>query len=104
MAPKTAGKSQSDHVKAFNLLVASYRARPSDKLLSELDKMLAVLAKISDTSVFQAGQKEGFSFLLHCQQLLGVLEVGLHWKRLLYNVWILSDCQSSTPDNTTGAE
>ena len=76
MAPKTAGKSQSDHVKAFNLLVASYRARPSDKLLSELDKMLAVLAKISDTSVFQAGQKEGFSFLLHCQQLLGVLEVG----------------------------
>lgn len=75
MAPASKGKSQTDHVKAFNDLAAAYKARQSDKLLSDMDKVLAVLAKVSDVSVFEPGRQEALALLLHCHQLLQCLEV-----------------------------
>jgi hypothetical protein len=74
MAPASKGKSQTDHVEAFNDLAAAYKARQSDKLLSEMDKVLAVLGKVSDVSVFEPGRQEGLALLLHCSHLLQCLE------------------------------
>ena len=46
MAPASKGKSQVDHVKVFNLTVFEYRTKGTEKLLSELDKLLAILTKL----------------------------------------------------------
>jgi len=81
MAPASKGKSQADHLATFNSLAAAYRARPTDKLLQEMEKVVAVLAKVSDMALFHPGRKEGLQLLLHCSHLLATVEgsKGLVW-------------------------
>ena len=74
MAPASKGKSQGEHLATFNSLAAAYRARPTDKLLQEMEKVVAVLAKVSDMSLFHPGRKEGLQLLLHCSHLLATVE------------------------------
>ena len=74
MAPSSKGKSQAEHVNTFNSLVSAYKAKPTDKMLSELDKVVVVLSKVSDLSVFDPNQKEGLHMLLHSQYLISSLE------------------------------
>jgi len=74
MAPSSKGKSQAEHVDTFNSLVTAYKAKPTDKLLSELEKVVSVLSKVSDTSVFDPKQKAGLAMLLHSQHLISHLE------------------------------
>ena len=52
MAPASKGKVASDHVKSFNVTVTEYKSKACEKALAEIDKILAVLSKISDSSVF----------------------------------------------------
>ena len=51
MAPSSKGKSQAEHVNTFNSLVSAYKVKPTDKMLSELDKVVVVLSKVSDLSL-----------------------------------------------------
>ena len=74
MAPSSKGKSQAEHVDTFNSLVTAHKAKPTDKLLSELEKVVSVLSKVSDTSVFDPKQKAGLAMLLHSQHLISHLE------------------------------
>ena len=74
MAPSSKGKSQAEHVNTFNSLVSAYKVKPTDKMLSDLEKVVAVLSKVSDLSVFDPKQKEGLNMLLHCQYLISSLE------------------------------
>ena len=74
MAPASKGKVGSDHVKAFNVAVAEWKAKPSDKVLTELDRILAVLSKISDVSVFSSRKAEVLSLLMNCQLVLSSLD------------------------------
>jgi len=74
MAPSSKGKSQAEHVNTFNSLVSAYKVKPTDKMLSELDKVVVVLSKVSDLSVFDPKQKEGLNMLLHSQYLISSLE------------------------------
>eukprot|EP00090_Calanus_glacialis_P002035 TRINITY_DN11524_c0_g1_i1.p1 TRINITY_DN11524_c0_g1~~TRINITY_DN11524_c0_g1_i1.p1 ORF type:complete len:825 (+),score=377.38 TRINITY_DN11524_c0_g1_i1:53-2527(+) len=74
MAPSSKGKVASDHVKAFNVAVAEYKAKACEKALAEVDKILAVLVKISDSSVFSPSNSDAFSLLLNCQYLLSYLD------------------------------
>ena len=74
MAPSSKGKSQAEHVNTFNSLVSAYKVKPTDKMLSELDKVVVVLSKVSDLSVFDPNQKEGLNMLLHSQYLISSLE------------------------------
>ena len=73
MAPSSKGKSQAEHVNTFNSLVSAYKVKPTDKMLSELEKVV-VLSKVSDLSVFDPKQKEGLNMLLHSQYLISSLE------------------------------
>ena len=74
MAPSSKGKSQAEHVNTFNSLVSAYKVKPTDKMLSELEKVVVVLSKVSDLTVFDPKQKEGLNMLLHSQYLIGTLE------------------------------
>ena len=74
MAPSSKGKSQAEHVNTFNSLVSAYKVKPTDKMLSELEKVVVVLSKVSDISVFDPKQKEGLNMLLHSQYLICSLE------------------------------
>ena len=74
MAPSSKGKSQAEHVNTFNSLVSAYRVKPTDKMLSELEKVVVVLSKVSDLTVFDPKQKEGLNMLLHSQYLISTLE------------------------------
>ena len=74
MAPSSKGKSQAEHVNTFNSLVAAYKVKPTDKMLSDLEKIVLVLSKVSDLSVFDPKQKEGLNMLLHSQYLISSLE------------------------------
>ena len=74
MAPSSKGKSQAEHVNTFNSLVSAYKVKPTDKMLSDLEKVVAVLSKVSDLSVFDPKQKEGLNMLLHSQYLISSLE------------------------------
>jgi len=74
MAPSSKGKSQAEHVNTYNSLVCAYKVKPTDKLLSELEKVVVVLSKVSDLSVFDPKQKEGLNMLLHSQYLICSLE------------------------------
>eukprot|EP00092_Neocalanus_flemingeri_P107418 GFUD01137871.1.p1 GENE.GFUD01137871.1~~GFUD01137871.1.p1 ORF type:complete len:824 (-),score=300.44 GFUD01137871.1:355-2826(-) len=74
MAPSSKGKVASDHVKAFNVAVTEYKSKACEKALAEIDKILAVLAKISDSSIFSPSQPDAFSLLLNCQYLLSYLD------------------------------
>ena len=74
MAPSSKGKSQAEHVNTFNSLVSAYKVKPTDKMLSELEKVVVVLSKVSDLSVFDPKQKEGLNMLLHSQYLISSLE------------------------------
>ena len=74
MAPSSKGKSQAEHVNTFNSLVSAYKVKPTDKMLSELDKVVVVLSKVSDLSVFDPKQKEGLNMILHSQYLISSLE------------------------------
>ena len=74
MAPVSKGKVGTDHVKAFNVAVAEWKSKPSEKILSELDRILAVLSKISDASVFSSRKPEVLSLLINCQLVLSGLD------------------------------
>ena len=74
MAPSSKGKSQAEHVNTFNSLVSAYKVKPTDKMLSELEKVVVVLSKVSDLTVFDPKQKEGLNMLLHSQYLISTLE------------------------------
>ena len=74
MAPSSKGKSQAEHVNTFNSLVSAYKVKPTDKMLSELEKVVVVLSKVSDLTVFDPKQKEGLNMLLHSQYLISSLE------------------------------
>jgi len=74
MAPSSKGKVALDHVKAFNVAVTEYKAKACEKGLAEIDRILAVLAKISDASVFSPTHSDAFSLLLNCQYLLSFLD------------------------------
>ena len=74
MAPSSKGKSQAEHVNTFNSLVSAYKVKPTDKMLSELEKVVVVLSKVSDLTVFDPKQKEGLDMLLHSQYLISTLE------------------------------
>jgi len=74
MAPASKGKVASDHVKAFNVAVTEYKSKACEKALAEIDKILAVLSKISDSSVFSPSNPDAFSLLLNCQYLLSYLD------------------------------
>ncbi len=67
MAPPSKGKSaanspsSADHIRAFNVAVAEYRqqvainSNSSTRALAELEKIVPVLAKISDASGISTG-------------------------------------------------
>jgi len=74
MAPNSKGKVAVDHVKAFNVAVTEYKAKTCEKGLAEIDRILAVLTKISDPAVFSPSNPEAFSLLLNCQYLLSYLD------------------------------
>jgi len=74
MAPSSKGKVASDHVKAFNVAITEYKSKACEKALAEIDRILAVLAKISDPSVFSPSNSDAFSLLLNCQYLLSYLD------------------------------
>lgn len=74
MAPNSKGKVAADHVKAFNVAVTEYKTKACEKALAEIDRILAVLAKISDPTIFSPSNTEAFSLLLNCQYLLSYLE------------------------------
>jgi len=74
MAPNSKGKVAVDHVKAFNVAVTEYKAKSCEKGLAEIDRILAVLAKISDATVFSPSNPQAFSLLLNCQYLLSYLD------------------------------
>jgi len=74
MAPSSKGKVATDHVKAFNVAVSDYKAKSCEKTLAEVDKILSVLSKISDSAVFSPSNPDAFSLLLNCQYLLSYLE------------------------------
>ena len=74
MAPSSKGKSQAEHVNTFNSLVSAYKVKPTDKMLSELEKVVVVLSKVSDLTVFDPKEKEGLNMLLHSQYLISTLE------------------------------
>ena len=81
MAPASKGKVGTDHVKAFNVAVAEWKAKPSDKVLTELDRILAVLSKISDGSVFCSRKPEVLTLLMNCQLVMSSLDhkTGTTW-------------------------
>ena len=74
MAPSSKGKVASDHVKAFNVAITEYKSKACEKALAEIDRILAVLAKISDPFVFSPSNSDAFSLLLNCQYLLSYLD------------------------------
>ena len=74
MAPSSKGKSQAEHVNTFNSLVAAYKVKPTEKMLSDLEKIVPVLSKVSDVSVFDPKQKEGLNMFLHSQHLISSLD------------------------------
>ena len=74
MAPASKGKVGTDHVKAFNVAVAEWKSKPSEKILTELDRILAVLAKTSDPSVFCIRKPEVLSLLINCQLVVSGLD------------------------------
>ena len=81
MAPASKGKVGTDHVKAFNVAAAEWKSKPSEKILAELDRILVVLSKISDPSVFSSRNSEVLSMLMNCQLLLSSLDhkAGTTW-------------------------
>jgi hypothetical protein len=52
MAPPSKGlkTSSADHIRAFNVAAAEYKALASERTLADLEKILAVLTKITDVS------------------------------------------------------
>jgi hypothetical protein len=52
MAPPSKGlkTSSADHIRAFNVAAAEYKALSSERTLADLEKILAVLTKITDVS------------------------------------------------------
>ena len=58
MAPVSKGKVGLDHVKAFNVAVTEWKCQRSEKVLGEVERILAVLCKISDLSVFSSKNPE----------------------------------------------
>jgi hypothetical protein len=52
MAPPSKGLKTSsvDHIRAFNVAAAEYKALASERTLADLEKILAVLTKITDVS------------------------------------------------------
>jgi len=74
MAPSSKGKVATDHVKAFNVAATEFKSKASEKSLVEIDKILAVLSKISDAAVFSPSKPEAFQLLMNCQYLLSYLD------------------------------
>jgi len=74
MAPSSKGKIALDHVKAFNVAVSEYKIKACEKALAEIERILAVLLKISDIHVFSPSGSDAFNLLLNCQYLLSYLD------------------------------
>jgi hypothetical protein len=53
MAPPSKSKitsSAADHIRAFNVAAVAYKTQPSERALADVEKILAVLSKITDVS------------------------------------------------------
>ena len=68
MAPARKG-----YIKAFNVAVTEWKTVQSEKLLAEVDRILAVLAK-TDVSVFSLKNPEMLPLLMNCQLLMSSLD------------------------------
>ena len=74
MAPVSKGKVGSDHIVAFNVAVTEWKSKRTEKVMAELDRILSVLSKISDHSVFSTKKPEVMTFMINCQLLLSSLD------------------------------
>lgn len=71
MGPTSKGKTSTDHIRSFNVAVHELKTKKhSDKVMADVEKVLTILSKITDMSVFEPSSPGVSDLLVNCQVII----------------------------------